>query len=226
MNNVIIAPSVLSADFANLQADVEMLNQSEAEWIHIDVMDGVFVPNISFGFPVLQAIRKHTNKFLDVHLMIQNPDQYVHQFRDAGANQLTVHYEGNLHLDSLINKIKSAGMNVGVALNPATSVSVLSPIIHLLDMVLIMSVNPGFGGQKFIPFVLEKLRQARHILDSAGSKADLQVDGGIDASTVYPAYSSGTRNFVAGSFVFKHPKGIAGGIQDLKDALEAQKEPK
>ena len=143
MNNVIIAPSVLSADFANLQADVEMLNQSEAEWIHIDVMDGVFVPNISFGFPVLQAIRKHTNKFLDVHLMIQNPDQYVHQFRDAGANQLTVHYEGNLHLDSLINKIKSAGMNVGVALNPATSVSVLSPIIHLLDMVLIMSVNPG-----------------------------------------------------------------------------------
>lgn len=202
MNNVIIAPSVLSADFANLQADVELLNQSEAEWIHIDVMDGVFVPNISFGFPVLQAIRKHTNKFLDVHLMIQNPDQYVHQFRDAGANQLTVHYEGNLHLDSLINKIKSAGMNVGVALNPATSVSVLSPIIHLLDMVLIMSVNPGFGGQKFIENTYHKIAVLKAMIKNKKAHTLIEIDGGVDLNNYKKLLQAGADVLVAGNTVF------------------------
>ncbi|MBP6515495.1 MAG: ribulose-phosphate 3-epimerase [Chitinophagales bacterium] len=217
MNNVIIAPSVLSANFANLQADIEMLNHSDAEWIHIDVMDGVFVPNISFGFPVLQSIRKHTNKFLDVHLMIQNPDQYVHQFRDAGANQLTVHYEGNIHLDSLINKIKAAGMHVGVALNPATSVSVLSPIIHLLDMVLIMSVNPGFGGQKFIPYAVHKIELTKELIESKHAHAKIQVDGGVTLDNAKELIHVGASILVAGSAVFNSPDPKA-TITALKNA--------
>ena len=202
MKPVIISPSVLSADFANLERDVQMLNGSSAEWIHIDVMDGVFVPNISFGFPVVQAIRKHTKKHLDVHLMIQNPGMYVKQFKQAGADLLTVHYEGNYHLDSLINQIKSEGMKVGVALNPATPVEVLEPILDLLDLVLIMSVNPGFGGQKFIPYTLNKVRKIRTMIDISPTDIYLQVDGGVNRENALAIIKAGADCLVAGSAVF------------------------
>ena len=147
--SIIVSPSVLSCDFANLGRDIDMLNDSEAEWIHIDVMDGVFVPNISFGFPVLDAVRKRTKKFCDVHLMIVHPEKYLKQFKEAGADNITVHYEGNLHLDSIIREIKALGISAGVAINPATPVVMLKEVITMIDVVLIMSVNPGFGGQKF-----------------------------------------------------------------------------
>src|ERR1019366_8736672 len=169
--SVIVSPSVLSADFGNLQRDIEMLNGSDAQWIHIDVMDGVFVPNISFGFPLLSTIRKHTQKVCDVHLMIVNPQNYIKQFRDAGADVITVHYEAVTHLDSIIHDIKKTGAKAGVALNPATPVAVLKEVIHLLDLVLIMSVNPGFGGQKFIPYAINKVLECKALIAESGSKA-------------------------------------------------------
>ncbi len=202
MNNVIVAPSVLSADFANLQRDVEMLNQSEAEWIHIDVMDGVFVPNISFGFPVLQAIRKYTGKFCDVHLMIVQPERYFQQFRDAGADMITIHYEAVTHLDSAIHQIKKTGAKAGVSLNPSTSVSVLKEVIHLLDLVLIMSVNPGFGGQKFIPNATNKVKEAVDLIATSGSRAKIEVDGGVSTANAKELIEAGANVLVAGNAVF------------------------
>ncbi len=202
MKTVIVAPSVLSADFANLQRDVEMLNESEAEWIHIDVMDGVFVPNISFGFPVLQAIRKHTQKFCDVHLMIVQPEKYVQQFRDAGADMITVHYEAVTHLDSVIHQIKKTGAKAGVSLNPATPVSVLREVIHLLDLVLIMSVNPGFGGQKFIPNALRKVSEAKALIVQEKSEALIEVDGGVSTANAADLIKAGADVLVAGNAVF------------------------
>lgn len=202
MKTVIVAPSVLSADFANLQRDVEMLNQSEAEWIHIDVMDGVFVPNISFGFPVLQAIRKHTQKFCDVHLMIVQPEKYVQQFKDAGADMITVHYEAVTHLDSVINQIKKTGAKAGVSLNPATPVSVLRDVIHLLDLVLIMSVNPGFGGQKFIPNALRKVKEVKELITQENSNAQIEVDGGVSLANAADLINAGADVLVAGNAVF------------------------
>ena len=214
---VIISPSVLSADFANLQRDVEMLNRSEAEWIHIDVMDGVFVPNISFGFPVLSTIRKHTEKFCDVHLMITEPQKYIRNFRDAGADSITVHYEAVVHLDSIINDIKATGAKAGVAINPATPVAMLKEVIQLLDIVLIMSVNPGFGGQKFIPYVTNKVRECSHMILQCGSEALIEVDGGVGPNNAEELIHAGANILVAGNSVFSaaDPKQM---IVQLKNA--------
>ncbi len=198
----IVSPSVLSCDFANIQRDIEMLNLSSAEWIHIDVMDGVFVPNISFGFPVLAAIRRHTQKVLDVHLMIANPDAYLSDFASAGANVLTVHVESCTHLHRTISEIKRLGMKAGVALNPHTPVSVLEEIIVDLDLVLIMSVNPGFGGQKFIPSAVEKVAKLTALIEEKKSKALIEVDGGVNLENGKPLVEAGANVLVAGSFVF------------------------
>lgn len=203
MKTTIVSPSVLSADFANLQRDVEFLNHSEAEWIHVDVMDGVFVPNISFGFPVLQAIRQHTSKFIDVHLMIVEPEKYIEQFRAAGADLISVHYESIQHLDRIIHQIKATGAQAGVVLNPATPVSVLSEVIHLLDLVLIMSVNPGFGGQSFIQNSLHKVVDCKNLIAAKGSKAKIEVDGGVNLQNAASLVAAGADVLVAGNAVFK-----------------------
>lgn len=202
MKKTIISPSILSADFANLKAEVEMLNKSVAEWIHIDVMDGVFVPNISFGFPILKAVKKHTKKFCDVHLMIVQPEKYVAQFKEAGADLITVHYEGNHHLDSLIHKIKAEGAKAGVALNPATPVAVLTEVIHLLDLVLIMSVNPGFGGQKFISYTTQKVADAKKLILEKNSNAIIEVDGGVTLENAPLLIKAGADVLVAGNTIF------------------------
>lgn len=202
MTSPLIAPSVLAADFANLQRDVEMLNASEADWIHVDIMDGVFVPNISFGLPVTAAIKKHAQKPLDVHLMIVQPERYLAAFRDAGAEVLTVHYEACPHLHRTIQQIKDLGAKAGVALNPHTPVSVLEDIIADLDLVLIMSVNPGFGGQKFIERTYERVRQAAALIEKQGSQAVIEIDGGVNQVNAPLLYHAGARALVAGSFVF------------------------
>jgi ribulose-phosphate 3-epimerase len=203
MKTTIVSPSVLSADFANLQRDVEFLHNSEAEWIHVDVMDGVFVPNISFGFPVLQAIRQHTSKFIDVHLMIVEPEKYIEQFSAAGADLISVHYESTQHLDRIIHQIKATGAQAGVVLNPATPVSVLSEVIHLLDLVLIMSVNPGFGGQSFIQNSLHKVVDCKNLIAAKGSKAKIEVDGGVNLQNAASLVAAGADVLVAGNAVFK-----------------------
>lgn len=202
MTSPLIAPSVLAADFANLQRDVEMLNASEADWIHVDIMDGVFVPNISFGLPVTAAIKKHAKKPLDVHLMIVQPERYLAAFRDAGAEVLTVHYEACPHLHRTIQQIKDLGAKAGVALNPHTPVSVLEDVIADLDLVLIMSVNPGFGGQKFIERTYERVRQAAALIEKQGSQAVIEIDGGVNQANAPLLYHAGARALVAGSFVF------------------------
>lgn len=198
----LIAPSVLSCDFANMQRDTEMINNSNADWFHVDVMDGVFVPNISFGFPILKAIKKHAKKTIDVHLMIVNPDQYIEEFAKSGADVVTVHYEACPHLHRTIQLIHSFGMKAGVALNPHTDISVLSSIIKDIDMVLIMSVNPGFGGQKFIENTIEKVKSTKELINSTGSQAIIQVDGGVNLDTGSRLVNAGAQVLVAGSFVF------------------------
>ncbi len=214
--SIIISPSVLSCDFANIQRDVEMINQSDADWFHVDVMDGVFVPNISFGFPVIQAIKKHAKKPLDVHLMIENPDQYIDAFKEAGADILTVHYEACTHLHRTIQAIKAAGMKAGVALNPHTPVDFLQDLIEDLDLVLIMSVNPGFGGQKFIKNAILKVEQAKNLIHRKGSHALVEVDGGVNLETGLELLKAGADALVAGSFVF-NSENPTKTISDLKN---------
>ena len=199
---MIISPSLLSADFARLGQDVEMLNRSDAAWMHCDVMDGVFVPNISFGFPVIKAISKIAAKPLDVHLMIVNPQNYVSQVRDCGAAIMNVHQEACVHLHRTVQAIKSAGMKAGVTLNPATPTVMLEDIIDEVDMVLLMSVNPGFGGQKFIENTLAKVRRLREMITRSGSKALIQVDGGVNLETAPLLAAAGADSLVAGSAVF------------------------
>lgn len=211
----IISPSMLSCDFANIQRDVEMINSSSADWFHIDVMDGVFVPNISFGFPVLAAMSKHAKKPMDVHLMIVNPDQYVAEFKKAGAQYLTVHYEACTHLHRTIQLIKAEGMKAGVALNPHTPLSVLEEILPELDLVLIMSVNPGFGGQKFINAAVEKVAKLKAMIVAKNLKTLIEVDGGVNLETGARLVKAGADALVAGSFVFGS-ENPAQTIADLK----------
>jgi len=215
---LLISPSVLSCDFANIQRDVEMINNSSADWFHVDVMDGVFVPNISFGFPVISAIKKHATKPLDVHLMIANPDQNIEEFKKAGADILTVHYEACPHLHRTIQAIKAAGMKAGVALNPHTPVDLLQDVIRELDLVLIMSVNPGFGGQKFIQNAVLKVEQAKNLIHRFGSHALVEVDGGVNLETGAELVKAGADVLVAGSFVFgsEDPKATITELKSIK----------
>lgn len=199
----IIAPSVLAADFSKLDREIEMINQSQAEWIHFDVMDGHFVPNISFGLPILSAVRKLTPKFLDVHLMMTNAENFISDFKNAGADGLTVHYECSVHLDRILHQIQEEGMKAGVALNPHTPVEVLKQVIEYVDLVLIMSVNPGFGGQKFQEQSLEKVKEAKAMIEQSGSNALIEVDGGVVPSNAAALLRAGADVLVSGSGVFK-----------------------
>lgn len=200
---MIVSPSLLSADFCNLSADIDMINRSEAELLHLDIMDGVFVPNISFGFPVIKNLKNICTKGLDVHLMIVEPQKFIKEVKDAGAEYMNVHYEACQHLSRVIQQIKEAGMKAGVTLNPATPVAVLEDVICDIDMALIMSVNPGFGGQKFIPNSVKKVRQLRDMIAKSGSNALIEVDGGVNEETGRMLKDAGADILVAGNYVFK-----------------------
>ena len=199
---MLVSPSLLSADFGNLQADVQRMNNTEADMLHIDIMDGVFVPNISMGFPVLKAIQKHATKPLDVHLMIVEPQKYISQVRDCGAEIMNIHQEACIHLHRTVQEIKAAGMKAAVTLNPSTPVETLIDIVGDLDMVLLMSVNPGFGGQKFIPSTIKKVTRLRQLIKDTGSKALIEIDGGVNLETGRQLAEAGADILVAGSFVF------------------------
>ena len=204
MKRHLIAPSVLAADFSNLQRDIEMINESDADWFHIDIMDGVFVPNISFGMPVLRDIKKHAKKTLDVHLMIVNPDQYIEKFSELGADILTVHLEACTHMHRTIQAIKATGMKAGIALNPHSSVNQLKDVIKDIDVVCLMSVNPGFGGQSFIENTFDKVKELKELIQSKGSDCQIEIDGGVTNKNAKKLVQAGANILVAGSYVFKN----------------------
>lgn len=210
-----VAPSLLAADFSNLIKDMDIVNRSDADWFHLDIMDGVFVPNISFGVPVVEAIKKHAQKPLDVHLMIVHPEKYITAFRDAGADLLNVHYEASTHLHRTVQEIHNAGMQAGVTLNPHTPVFLLEDIIEMVDLVLIMSVNPGFGGQEFIQNTYARVAQLRNLIEKKNSKALIEVDGGISTDNSAQLYQAGADVLVSGSFIFNSDD-PAKTISDLK----------
>ena len=213
----IVSPSLLAADFLHLDSDIEMINRSEAEWLHLDVMDGVFVPNISFGFPVLEAVAKKCTKALDVHFMIVHPEQYIKQTAKLGAMMMNVHYEACTHLHRTIQEIHNAGMKAGVTLNPSTPVCVLEDIIKDVDMVLLMSVNPGFGGQTFIENTIDKVKRLRQLIEEKGSKALIEVDGGVQSETAPRLVATGVDVLVSGSYVFKSatPEAVIHSLREL-----------
>ncbi|RWX03756.1 ribulose-phosphate 3-epimerase [Flavobacterium cerinum] len=209
MKNTLIAPSVLSADFANLQRDIEMINNSEADWFHIDIMDGVFVPNISFGMPVLEAITRHAKKTIDVHVMIVNPDQYIKTFAQLGTTNLTVHFEACTHLHRTLQAIKAEGMKAGVALNPHTNVALLEDIINDIDVVCLMSVNPGFGGQSFIERTYDKVKQLKEIITRNNASTLIEIDGGVSDKNAKQLVEAGADVLVAGNYVFRAQDPVA-----------------
>ncbi|MBU3662827.1 MAG: ribulose-phosphate 3-epimerase [Bacteroidetes bacterium] len=218
MNFPIIAPSVLSADFANLGRDVEMINNSQADWFHVDVMDGVFVPNISFGFPVIKSIQNLAKKPLDVHLMIVQPERYIKEFKAVGAEILSVHYEACTHLHRTLHAIKEEGMKAGIAINPHTPISLLKDVIRDTDLVCMMSVNPGFGGQKFIEQTYQKCKELRHMIDESGSSCLIEIDGGVNAQTAPLLLAAGAHVLVAGNYVFgsKNPSETIASLKNLQ----------
>jgi ribulose-phosphate 3-epimerase len=217
MKNTLIAPSVLSADFANLQRDIEMINNSEADWFHIDIMDGVFVPNISFGMPVLEAIARHAKKPLDVHLMIVEPDRYIKTFADLGAGNLSVHFEACTHLHRTLQAIKAEGMKAGVAINPHTNVSLLEDVINDIDLVCMMSVNPGFGGQSFIENTYAKVKKLKEIINRNNATTLIEIDGGVSDKNAKQLVEAGADVLVAGNFVFRsaNPAETISGLKKL-----------
>ncbi len=219
MSTYKIAPSILAADYANFAGELRRIEDSGADYVHIDIMDGQFVPNISFGADVVASLRKHSKLVFDCHLMVVDPERYVDQFAQAGADIMTIHTEATDHIHGALQKIKVAGMKAGVVINPGTPVSALEPVLNLVDQVLIMTVNPGFGGQAFIPECLDKIADVARLRAEKGLSFDIEVDGGIDDTTIKLAKLAGANVFVAGSYLFKED--LSAGVQHLKDALDA-----